>query len=180
MSGSSARREQRMRFRGTALALGCVLIGAACRSREALDPSEIEYFDPAEVAGFYALHQVDGHAIGWYHHMAAVDCQIAFIEGELELAPNANFELDLDYNFRCIGTSPVDGSGTMKVFGRIRYMENDAYILGGSGPNFVEPERGLDNWMLEVRLNDPFVTLRFAGLYREYFADPVLTMGPRQ
>lgn len=179
MSRSPARREPRIRFRKTALTLSCALIGAACRSEEAFDPSAIEHFDPADVAGFYALNQVDGHAIGWYHQMAAVDCQIAFIGGELELAPNANFDLDLDYNFRCIGTDPVDGSGSMKIFGRIRYKENGAYILGGSGPNLIDPERALDNWALEVRPNDPFVTLRFAGFYREYFADPVLTMGPR-
>jgi hypothetical protein len=59
-------------------------------------------------------------------------------------------------------------------------MENDAYVLGGLGPNFVAPERGFDNWMLEVRPDNPWVTLRFAGVYRDYFADPVLTMGPRR
>lgn len=109
----------------------------------------------------------------------AVDCQIAFIGGELELAPNANFDLDLDYNFRCIGTNSGDGSGSMKIVGKIRYKENGVFILGGSGPNFVEADRAFDNWMLEVRPDDPFVTLRFAGFYREYFADPVLTMGPQ-
>lgn len=163
MSQSSARRVRRARFGKTALTLNYILTVAACGTEGSVDPSEIEYFDPAEVAGFYALNQVDGHAPGWYHQMGAVDCQVAFIGGELEVAPNANFELDLDYDFRCIGTNPVDGSGAMKISGKIRYKENDAFILGGLGPNLVEPERNVDNWLLEVRSNDPFVRLRFAG-----------------
>ena len=59
-------------------------------------------------------------------------------------------------------------------------LDLKAFILGGLGPNFVEPERNVDNWMLEVRPNDPWVALRFSGFYGDYFADPVLTMGPRQ
>ena len=177
MSQGSRRRAPVAR---TAWTVGYVLTVAGCGAEGPPDPSEIEYFDPAEVAGIYALSQVDNRAPGWYHQMGAVDCQIAFIGGDLEVASNANFELDLDYNFRCIGTNPVDGSGAMKIVGRVLFKENDAFILGGSGPNFVEPERSVDNWRLEVRPHDPFVTLRFAGFYREYFADPVLTMGPRQ
>jgi hypothetical protein len=157
-----------------------VFVGAACRASEAYDPDGTSTFDPAEVAGFYSLQQVDGHAIGWYHQMGAVDCQVAFIAGELEIAINANFVLDLDFNFRCLGTDPADGAGTMSITGTIRYKENGAWMLGGLGPNFVEPERNVDNWLLEVRPSDPSVSLRFAGFYRDYFADPVLTMGPRR
>ena len=158
-----------------AFALGIVALCIGCAN----EPQEPEFYDPADVAGFYALHEVDGHAIGWYHSMAAVDCQVAFVTGRLELAPNANFILDLGYNFRCIGTNPVDGSSSMRIQGKIRYRENQAYVLGGIGPNLVEPERVFDNWTLEVTPNGEHVTLRFAGGYRSYFADPVITMGPR-
>ena len=153
-----------------------ILALTACSASESQEP---DAFDPADVAGFYALHEVDGHALGWYHQLGAVDCRVAFVAGELELAPNAYFILHLDYNFRCLGTDPGDGSSSMGIHGQIRSRKNQAYVLGGTGPNFFDTTRGFDSWTLEVTPNGEYVTLRFAGDYRSYFADPVLTMGPR-
>lgn len=162
-----------------AIMLSVVLIAAGCADN-ATEPPEEEYFDPAEVAGVYAIHEVDGHPVGWYHHLAAVDCQAAFVDGQLDIGENGQYIIDLAYNFRCIGTESFDGSDRFYAHGSIRYKEGEVFVLQGLGPNFVDPARVWDNWTFEVRPNGDYVELRFAGFYREYWADPVITLGPRQ
>lgn len=166
-----------MRLPQAVITFTCVLVAAACRSENTLVQ---EVFDPSELAGEYPLNQVDGHAPGWYHHLGAVDCQVAFMQGELTLSANGAFFLHLDYNIRCLGPAPFDGTGTLGIIGNSMTEEKGVVVLRGSGPNLVAPQLGVDNWTLELRRNDPLVTLRFAGFYREFWADPVLTMGPRQ
>lgn len=119
------------------LTASCLLIGAACR--ETFSAPREEAFDPTEVAGLYVLNQVDGHAIGWYHDLGTVDCQAAFINGQLELATNGQFDLDLDFNIRCFGTDPFDGTGRINVYGSRMRKEGDLVLLTGLGPNFVDP-----------------------------------------
>ena len=167
MSWSAAQRMRRPRL---AVTLGAALIGAACGAEKA--------FNPSEVAGLYPIIQVDGHDLGWYHHLGYVDCQVAFIDGKLTLSANGVFDLDLVYNVRCFGPDPFDGSGRLRILGNSMSEENELVILRGSGPNLIAG--GADNWTLEVRRDDPYITLRFVGFYRDFWADPVLTMGPRQ
>lgn len=166
-------------LRKPALMLSVALIVAGCADN-ATEPAPEETFDPAEVAGVYAIHEVDGHPVGWYHDLAAVDCQAAFLDGQLDIGENGQYILDLDYDFRCLGTDPFDGSGRFYAQGTIKYKEGEVFVLSGLGPNFVDPARVWDNWTFELRPNGDYVELRFAEFYRDYWADPVITLGPRQ
>jgi hypothetical protein len=105
----------------------------------ATEPPRKSISIPAEVAGVYAISEVDGHPLGWYHHLAAVDCQAAFIDGQLDIGENGQYIIDLDYNFRCIGTDSFDGSDRFYAHGSIRYKEGEVFVLQGLGPNFVDP-----------------------------------------
>jgi hypothetical protein len=160
-----------------ALILGAFVLVPACRVGYGVD--EEDRLDPAAVAGVYRLHQVDGHDIPWYHQLAGVDCRAAFVVGQLELETDASFFLTLDYDYRCLGANPGDGSATLTVRGTIRHRDDGIYYLHGTGPNFVNPQLGVDRWTLSVTPNGEFVTLRFTETYGEFFADPILTMGPR-
>ena len=136
-------------------------------------------FDPADIAGRYPLVQVDGHALGWYHQLGAVDCRAAFLVGELDILPNRSFDLHLDYDYRCLGANPFDGSANLRVHGNRMREAGDVVQLLGFGPDLINPSY-IDNWTLEVRVSGPEVTVRFAGFARTYWGDPVLTMGPRR
>ena len=166
-------------LRKPAVMLSAALIVAGCADN-ATEPAPQETFDPAEVAGVYAIHEVDGHPVGWYHDLGAVDCQAAFLDGQLDIGENGQYILDLDYDFRCLGTDPFDGSGRFYAQGTIKYKEGEVFVLSGLGPNFVDPARVWDNWTFELRPNGDYVELRFAEFYRDYWADPVITLGPRQ
>jgi len=160
-----------------AFALGLVALCTACRVSDLQEP---ESFDPAEVAGVYAIQEVDGHPVGWYHDLAAVSCQVAFIDGELDIGASGEFTLDLDYNFRCLGAESGDGSARFYAHGNAVWKEGDLVFLRGLGPNFVNPLQLWDNWTFELKPDDAYVTLRFTGSHRAYFGDPVITLGPRQ
>jgi len=136
-------------------------------------------FDPADVAGRYPLSQVDGHAPGWYHQLGAIDCQAAFIAGKLEIQPTGAFDLDLDYDFRCIGTDPFDGSGNLSVYGSSMREEGEVLMLYGFGPDLINPP-STDHWTLEARRSGSQLIVRFVGFARTYWGDPVLTLGPKQ
>lgn len=179
MKEPTSRRRQSSRRWYLIYATCCCAALVACRiNNTGPDPEGHTFFDPLEVSGLYDLHEVDGHAIGWYHTLAAVDCQVAFMSGNLELADNADFILRLDFNYRCVdNTEAPDGSDRLFVQGKIRSREGNMYVLRGRGTNYIQPD--VDDWLLEVTPNGDFITLRFGGQHRAWFADPVLTMGPR-
>ena len=136
-------------------------------------------FKPEDVAGFYPLASVDGHDVGWYHDVAAADCQVAFIAGGLEVLPSGAFELDLDYNVRCFGTDPFDGTGNLHVFGGTTRQEGGVILLHGRGPDMINPAY-TERWTLEVQAAGPQLTLRFVGFPRTWWGDPILGLGPRE
>lgn len=136
-------------------------------------------FSPEEVAGYYPLASVDGHDVGWYHDVAGADCQVAFIAGGLEILPSGSFNLGLDYNTRCFGTDPFDGSGILGVVGSTTREDGDVVLLQGSGPDMINPAH-FDRWTLEVRIEGPQLTLRFVGFPRTWWGDPILGLGPRE
>jgi hypothetical protein len=154
-----------------------VAVVAACNQSSGLEDTS---FDPADIAGVYDLHQVDGHDLGWYHDLAAVDCQVAFVDGQLELDTDSRFLLSLDYDYRCVDANPVDGSSRLGVQGTILRRSGNTYYLGGLGPGYHPIGVGIDNWTLSLTPDGAFVTLRFTGAYGSYFADPIITLGPRR
>ncbi|HEX9564973.1 MAG TPA: hypothetical protein VF981_13410, partial [Gemmatimonadaceae bacterium] len=40
---------------------------------------------PEDLAGVYPFSQINGHAAGWYHPLAGVDCSAAFTTGSLTI-----------------------------------------------------------------------------------------------
>jgi hypothetical protein len=160
------------------LAIAACVAGSGCRIYPDA-PDDPRDFDAAAVAGFYPIYQIDGNPIGWYHQLAGVNCQVAFITGGLEVAPDKSFHLRLDYNFRCPENIIPDGSDDLSIFGSVITFQDNVYRLRGSGPNLIVPERGFDTWFLEVRPTGEFVSLRFGDPYGDFFAHPELTLGPR-
>jgi hypothetical protein len=145
----------------------------------ALNGCDDDPFRPEDVAGFYPLASVDGHDVGWYHDVGAVDCQVAFIAGGLEILSSGKFDLDLDYNARCLGTDPFDASGSLRVFGSSTRKDGDVLILEGKGPDMIYPA-SLSRWTLEVHVAGSQLTVRFVGFPRTWWGDPILGVGPRE
>jgi hypothetical protein len=152
-----------------------VLCGALACGKETVAPLK-----PGDYVGHYQLAEVDGHQLGWYHQLAAVDCSAAFTTGRLTIAPDRYFHLSLRYNFRCLGTDPFDGEGVLGVSGDDIRSTKDVIVLNGYGPDLIGP--GADRWSLEVRPqgSGDRIEVRFWGFAREYWADPILMMGPKE
>ena len=134
---------------------------------------------PSDHLGRYALAQVDGHDLGWYHQLNAVDCAAAFTSGELVMGPAEEFSLELAYDYRCLGAQPFDGSDEFRVVGFDITALPGRIVLNGTGPDFT----GLDyfDWTLNVRpLAGDRVELRFGGRQGGYWGDPVLILGPKE
>ena len=135
--------------------------------------------DHGDHLGRYALVQVDGHDLGWYHQLNAVDCAAAFTTGELVMGPGEEFYLELAFNFRCFGAQPYDGSDEFRVVGYDIVSFPDRIVLNGNGPDLGVP--GDFGWVLNVRpLAGDRIELRFAGFEGEYWGDPVLILGPKE
>lgn len=158
--------------------LGLFVLGA-CRQSFGSNDDIPQSFNQADVAGYYAIHQVEGHDIPWYHQIGGANCQVAFVTGGLEIAAVAGFSLDLDYNYRCVDSDPPDGSGSIRIRGAIRYYLKGDYALGGTGPNLIVPEQGFDDWFMTITPDGEFLRFRFTGLYGDYMGNPELTLGPR-
>jgi len=135
---------------------------------------------PAEFVGHYQLSSVDGHPLGWYHQLGAVDCSAAFTTGRLTIAPDQYFHLYLRYDYRCLGTDPFDGEGVLGVSGAEIRSTEDVIVLNGYGPDVFG--LGVGKWSIEIRpqASNAQLEVRFWGLARQYWADPVLVMGPRE
>ena len=129
--------------------------------------------------GMYALAQVDGHQLGWYHQMGAVDCSAAFTHGGLTIGPDEYWRLELAYDVRCLGTDPFDGSDTLFAVGYVVRPTPQRIVLNGFGPDLIGRPA---NWSIEVRplAPDSLVEVRFLGSVRDDWADPVLTLGPQK
>ena len=158
--------------------LGLLLL-SACRQSFGSGDDIPQSFNQADVAGFYAIHQVEGHDIPWYHQIGGVNCQVAFSSGGLDIDPVSGFTLDLDYNYRCVDGDPPDGSGSIFVRGAIRYYLKGTYALAGTGPNLIAPQAGFDDWFMTVKPDGDFLEFKFTGVYGDYMGNPVLTLGPR-
>lgn len=164
----AARRRLLARVTATASLVGLL----SCGAERALN--EGDHF------GTYALAQVDGHDLGWYHQLNAVDCAAAFTSGELVIGPGNYFLLRLSYDFRCLGADPFDGSDGFGVLGSSIIALPDKLTLNGTGPDLIGGPASLDRWTLNVvPLAGDRIELRFAGSEGEYWGDPVLIMGPK-
>ena len=152
---------------------------AGCRQTYGPDQELPKSVDVTEIMGFNAIYQVDGHDPPWYHDLGGADCQMAFLTGGLEIEPDGHFLLSLGYDYRCVTNEGVDGSGSLGVQGNVQNRQGGTYVMSGLGPNFFNPNLGVDNWGLSMTKEGDFVTLRFTGSYRDFMADPVLTLGPR-
>ena len=144
------------------------------------DEQPVAPLDVANYVGHYELAQVDGHELGWYHQLQGVDCSAAFTSGRLSIAPDRAFRLQLYFKFRCLGTDPFDGEDAIEVTGNLIRPTEELIVLNGWGPDVVGP--GIDKWSLDVRPLDSgeHVEVRFWGLVRQYWADPILRMGPKE
>ena len=129
--------------------------------------------------GMYALAQVDGHQLGWYHQMGAVDCSAAFTHGGLTIGADKSWRMALAYDFRCLGTHPFDSSDTLFVVGYVVRPSPQLIVLNGFGPDMIGRPA---NWSIEVRPLSPdsLVEVRFLGAARDDWGDPVLTLGPQK
>ena len=150
-------------------------LASALSCHESVAPLQL-----ADYVGHYELAQVDGHQPGWYHQLAAVDCTAAFTSGRLTIAPDRSFNLYLRYDFRCLGPDPFDGAGALHVNGNQIQSTEDVIVLNGYGPDLVGG--GIDKWSVEIRpqASGEQLEVRFWGFAREYWADPILMMGPRE
>ena len=152
--------------------VAAVLAQASCGAEQALNQGDH--------SGRYALVQVDGHDLGWYHQLNAVDCAAAFTSGELVMGPGDYFLLQLSYNFRCLGADPFDGSDRFAVFGGTIIALPDKLTLNGTGPDLIGGPQSLDRWTLNVvPLAGDRIELRFAGFEGQYWGDPILILGPK-
>lgn len=154
-------------------ALGLAMSAVACSGGETAAP-----LSTADFVGRYPLAQVDGRPLGWYHQLNGVNCRAAFRVGELSITEEKSWRLDLDYDYRCLGAVSGDGEGHLGAFGNVVRATAGLIILNGFGPDPVLP--GPANWTIEVRPVGESIEVRFTGSAREFWADPILIMGPRE
>jgi hypothetical protein len=133
----------------------------------------------ADYVGEYELTAVDGHPIGWYHQLNGVNCRAAFTLGELSISAAMQWRLDLEYDYRCLGAVSGDGEGRLTTYGTVVRSTPALFTLHGTGPDPINPAFAV-NWSIEVRPVGENLELRFTGAVREFWADPVLTMEPRE
>ena len=131
-----------------------------------------------DYVGQYPLAQVDGHPIGWYHQLNGVNCRAAFTVGTLSMSADKEWRIHLEYDYRCLGGVSGDGNAQLTVYGTVVRSTPELIVLNGSGPDPVFG--GGMAWTIEVRPLGDFVEVRFTDSAREYWADPILTMGPRE
>lgn len=137
---------------------------------------------PGDYLGQYALVQVNGKDLGWYHQLGAVDCTAAFTSGSLIMTRSPHgveqFQFRLDYNYRCLGIDPYDGTDVLVVVGTEIKADSDFLVLNGIGPDLIGGTSH-DKWSLDVRPRGEDLEVRIYGLNGQFWGDPVFVMGPR-
>lgn len=163
----------RARTRWSARVVTCgVLWGASgCGVDQALRPGDH--------VGRYPLTQVSGQELDWYHQLEGIDCRAAFTSGELTIAADQAFRLELAYDFRCLGATSYDGSDVLVVTGNTIRGRPEALLLNGWGPDLIGGT-GIDRWSLDVRPVDVYLDVRFLGLPRDLYGAFVFRMGPQE
>jgi hypothetical protein len=136
---------------------------------------------PADYEGEYPLLQVNDRDLGWYHDVPG-ECQLAYTSGSLVITSSQStgreqFLFRVDFNVRCLGVDPFDGSGSLGVQGTDVKPGDGKLVLNGFGPS---PVIGVDRWSLEVRPVGSNIDVRILGVNGELWADPVFIMGPKQ
>lgn len=136
---------------------------------------------PADYEGEYPLLQVNDRDLGWYHDVLS-ECQLAYTSGSLIITSGQStgprqFLFRVDFNMRCLGVDPFDGSGFLDVRGTDVKPSDGKLVLNGFGPS---PIIGVDRWSLEVRPIGSNIDVRIWGVNGELLADPVFIMGPKQ
>jgi hypothetical protein len=162
-------------MRALVVAIIAITVASSC------DSGVVEPLKAADYVGRYALSAVDGHQPGWYHQLAGVDCSAAFMPGELVIRPDMSWRLELPYNFRCLGVDPFDGADVLVVQGFQLRATAEQLLLNGHGPDLIRGPGYIDRWSLNIHPLEPgsHLEVRFSGFERDYWGDPVLTMGPR-
>jgi hypothetical protein len=150
-------------------------ITTSCNADRALSPADYE--------GEYPLLQVNDHDLGWYNDVNG-ECQVAFTAGSLILASGEatgkkQFLFRVNYNVRCLGVDPFDGSGFLDVRGTDVKPADGKLVLNGFGPDMITG-LGADRWTLEVRPIGSNLDVRIWGLNGQLWSDPVFIMGPKQ
>lgn len=164
---ASARDNLRVR----ALGVAALVVLASCRETTST-------LNTDDYVGHYPLAQIDGRPIGWYHQLNGVNCRAAFRVGSLSISSGQQWRLDLEYDYRCLGAVSGDGEARLGAYGNMVRSTERLIVLNGFGPDPVLP--GPINWTIEVRPIGESVEVRFTGTVREFWADPILIMGPRQ
>ncbi len=138
---------------------------------------------PADYEGEYPLLQVNDRDLGWYHDVLS-ECQLAYTSGSLIITSGQStgttqFLFRVNFNIRCLGVDPFDGTGFLDVRGADVKPADGKLVLNGFGPDMIAGF-GADRWTLEVRPVGPNVDVRIRGLNGEFWATPVFIMGPKQ
>ncbi|HEX6313886.1 MAG TPA: hypothetical protein VFZ73_03470 [Gemmatimonadaceae bacterium] len=142
-----------------------------------------EVLSPADFEGQYPLVQVNGRGRDWFHQVSQ-ECQAAFRTGSLIITTSSTrrvkqFRFRVDYDYRCLGTHPVDGSATLDVTGTEVKSTEAMLVLNGYGPDMVSG-LGADRWSLEARPVGANLEVRIWGLNGQLWGEPVFLMGPKQ
>jgi hypothetical protein len=154
-----------------------VLAAAFAISCDGSDP-----LSPSDFEGEYPLVQVNDHDLGWY--LDEGECQIAYTSGSLIITSGATtgrkqFLFRANYNVRCLGVDPFDGSGFLDVRGTDVHPDDNMLVLNGLGPDLIAGF-GSERWTLEARPAGPNLDVSIVGLNAQLWGDHVFLVGPKQ
>jgi hypothetical protein len=140
---------------------------------------------PADIAGTYALNDVNGAGLGVPHQLGGASCTAAFTDGSMTINQNDQFSLNFTYRYLCEGeTAPglllqliIVGDEVRNV-GEWLYMTGTA-TSGTCGPAGQGPQ-ACPFWGIAVRPELPMIRVEFLDARAAFWADPRFTLGPRQ
>jgi hypothetical protein len=134
---------------------------------------------PRDIAGTYALAEVNGEVPGTPLQLAGANCTAAFTSGSLTVMGSGSFVFSASYTYLCVG-APAPGLLLQLVISGddVRTVGSSLYMTG-CGPIEVQSQP-CPLWSLSVRPSLPMVTVEFLDARAAFWGDPVFTMGPRQ
>lgn len=162
--------------RALVVAVAAVLLSAC---------SDDSPLSPADIAGTYALTDVNGMGLNTPHQLGGANCTATFTDGSMTISRNDQFSLNFTYRFLCAGeTAPglllqliIVGDEVRNV-GEWLYMTGTA-TSGTCGP-VGNPSPPCPIYGVAVRPELPMIRVEFLDARAAFWGDPRFTLGPRQ